>query len=78
MKEETTKLIKTSKITETVKWYLSEDKKDKDEEILCRVVKWDDNIPTNIRYKYYTIDSNDEDDTKIISHPRGLVSYYYI
>ena len=76
MEEETTKLIKTSKITETVKWYLSEDKKDKDEEILCRIVKWDDNIPTDIRYKHYTVDSNNEDNTKIISHPRGLVTYH--
>ena len=49
MEEETTKLIKTSKIIETTKWYTSEKKQIRflTDEILCRVIVCDDCIPND-------------------------------
>lgn len=80
MEEKSTNLIKTTsrecKITESTKWYISEDKKDEDDEILCRVIHWDDAIPVDVCCGYYTAESSDEDDDKPAYYPGGIITYY--
>lgn len=67
----TTSQIRTNHIT---KWYTSDEKKDDDDQILCRVILWDDCIPIyNYCDNYYEESSDEEDET---SMQGGLITFY--
>ena len=52
-----------------------EDKKDEDDEILCRLIHWNA-IPTDGYCGYYTAESSHEDDDKTTYYPGGFITYY--
>ena len=67
--------VKTKQITS---WYTSEKKPKRflSDEILCRVIVWDDAIPNDYHCEYFTQESFDEDENRPSSYQGGFITFY--
>lgn len=65
--------VRTKQIT---KWFISEEHKDENDEILCRLIVWDDSIPIDYSSGYLTVDSSDYDEEdNPASYEAGYVNF---